>query len=384
MRCLARPLIAAWVVCAGAAMGSAQAPSLRISSPAPGELATGPMVLRADVAGRDGAAAVESLTFYVDGVIVCAKVAPVEGRCNWNAGALVRERLVRVVGTLRGGGRVVATVRTGKLDHAENVRVDVVHVGAIVTDSNGDLVPGLARDAFRLFDGNAAQSITHFSAAGVALDLLVAVDVSGSMADALPDLKEAVRAFLGAVRADDRVSLIAFNDGIFTLAERESDRARRLQAVDKLSAWGGTALYDVLGRAIDAMSEGTGRRAIVVFTDGADRASVLGVDAVQRKLEASDAMLFMVALGHGTTDRSLRATLDALAGSTGGRVLYAERPRELGDRFSTILHELAHQYVLGFEPRDRKRDGAWRPLRVEMVDRRYRVRARRGYRDVAE
>lgn len=350
--------------------------ALRIVSPARGEPATGAMTLQAAL---EPAAPDATLTFYVDGAVVCENVPAVSGRCAWNAGNLIREHLIRIVATVPGAARVVATMRTGKVDVAESVRVSVVQVGAIVTDRDGNLVSGLSKADFRLFDEGAAQPITHFSSSGVDLDILLALDVSASMTSALPALKEAAGAFLKAVRPVDRVSLLAFNESVFMLAEHEKDHERLVDAVEQLKAFGGTALYDALGKAIDTVGDGVGRKAIVVFSDGGDRDSALSLASLQRQLDASDAMVFIVALGEGTTNSMLKNTLETLAESTGGRVLFVDRPKDLTERFQTVLDELSHQYVLGFDGKPAP-GNALRALRVEMVDKKYRVRARKGYR----
>lgn len=110
---------------------------------------------------------------------------------------------------------------------------------------------GLTRNDFRILDEEERQPITSFQPTGAALELVVAVDVSGSMADAMSDVKLAVKKFLGALGQKDEVTLVAFNDALFTLARRESNAAARARAVERLSAWGGTALYDVIVRSLD-------------------------------------------------------------------------------------------------------------------------------------
>jgi Ca-activated chloride channel family protein len=356
---------------------------LSIVSPTADTLLTGPVVLRAamDAAlvGR-----VQSLTFYADGKVVCADVPPTRPECAWNAGADVKPHVIRVVASLGGDARAVATVRTARLDFAESVRVDVVQVAAVVTDRSGHFVTGLDQNAFRLSEDGVAQPISHFAAQNGDLDLVLAVDASGSMGDALPDVKEAVRAFLGALGPRDHVTLIAFNDNMYTLASHETSAAARIDAVDRLVAFGGTALYDVVSKSIDLLATGTGRRAVVLFTDGDDRNSQATLASTEEKLQGSDATLFVVGLGRGASADALRKTLEDLADASGGRVLFAEKAKELREPFTAVVSELSNQYLIGFESTNRKRDGGWRTLKIETGDKRYRVRARRGYRAPAK
>jgi VWFA-related protein len=368
----------AWLLAVPAAAQTVDS-RLTIESPTAGTLVTGATVIHvrvdADVAPRVG-----SLTFYVDGTAVCSNVQIRRPECSWNAGSDVKPHLIRVVATLAGDERLVATVRTAKLDYAETVRVDVVQLAAVVREGNGKFVTGLPREAFRVVEGGVPQQVTHFASQEASLDLVLAIDVSGSMADSIPDLKEAVSLFLHAVSTKDKVTVVAFNDAMFTLASEETSPDARVAAVNRLTAWGGTALYDVLSKSIDMLSQGTGRRAIVLFTDGEDRSSQTTLAAVREKLESTDATLFVVGLGRGATVEQLKKSLEDLVEANGGLVLFAEKARDLKTPFSKVLEELSNQYLLGYESTNQKRDGSWRPVKVETVDKKYRVRARQGYR----
>ena len=156
------------------------------------------------------------------------------------------------------------------------------------------------------------------------LEIIVAVDVSGSMKDAMPQVKGAVKKFLTALRPSDRVTLIGFNDNVFTLARPAVDLATRLKAVDRLAPWGGTALYDVIVQAIEQLGRQTGRRVLVVFTDGEDLNSHIALDAAERRLEASDAVLYPIGQGRAPKVKELKTVLERLARKSGGRAFFSE------------------------------------------------------------
>ena len=175
---------------------------------------------RPDAAGRR-----KRLLFFVDGRQVCeALTAPFE--CAWEAGSNVVAHQIRAVAELIDGGRIVRTVRTKALGYAEKVDVDVVQVTATVTDGDGQFVGGLPRSAFRVDEDGKPQKITHFASEDVPLELIVAVDVSGSMTPAMPRLKTAVKEFLGAVPDRDQVTLLGFNDSMFALTRRDDGSGR--------------------------------------------------------------------------------------------------------------------------------------------------------------
>jgi len=347
--------------------------TLRFVSPPPGSYVTGPLVLRVAIEGEGGPSAIEDVTFFADGKQIC--VAPGSRmQCEWDAGSKVEEHALRAVARLKAGGRVVANVRTKAVTFNETASVDIVQVNAVVT-SGGRFVKGLTKDAFRLLDDKDERPILGFDS-NAPLELVLAIDVSGSMQEALPDVQEAARAFLKGLRPADKVTVVAFNDTAFTLAPREATLEARLQAIDKLSAWGGTAVYDVIVRLVGQLSRQAGRRAFVVFTDGEDQNSQASLQDVARAISDSDTTFFAVGLGKGDRLRVIKANLEPLAEASGGLALFAEHSDKLLEPFATIVSDLANQYTLGFEPR---RDGKSHTLTVQVPGRDVRVRARRGY-----
>ena len=276
----------------------------------------------------------------------------------------------------------MASVHTKRLDHAEAVEVTAIQVTATVTNADDrplragpaeDGVPRSSRTACR-------RRIASFKAQNVALELLAAIDISGSMRTAVPQLKAAVKEFLAAVPSRDNVTLIGFNDNIFPLTRRSKDPAARLKAVDRLAAWGGTALYDVIVRGLDMLGEMAGRKALVVFTDGEDQGSHLARDAVLKRLEESDATLYMIGQGQRAEVPDLRDLMTRLARQSGGRAFFPDHIEELAEVFRQVIEDLSNQYLLSYEPTNGRRDGTWRTIAIEMTDPGLRVRAREGYR----
>ena len=324
-------------------------------------------------------AEVSDVTFFADGKQVCRSTNVQLPRCSWDAGPVIRSHAIRVVAALASGERLVATSRTGEVDVVEAVDVQVVQVNVAVQDRRGAFVTGLRREQFRIAEAGQPQKIVHFGAEETPLELVVAMDISASMKPALDDLRAAVKQFLASLKPTDRVTLVAFNSEMFVLTKSETSPADREQAVDQLRAFGSTAMYDVIIRSIALLSRQTGRRGLVVFSDGDDRSSQATIDVVVRSIKSSDATLFMVGLGRGREQKELRQTLESLAEPSGGRAIFAERPADLKRAFGDILQELTHQYVLGFAPASARRDGAWRTLTVDLPGLQHKVRAREGY-----
>ena len=209
--------------------------TIRIIVPEADAYVSGLTKLKAEVLPKMLATRVGQILFFADGRQVCNVLDPIAAECEWDAGAEVRPHVLRVVGNLIGGGRIVASSKTKGLDQVEKVTVDVVQVTAVVTD-RGRFVSGLEQQAFRLLEDGVPQTIGHFSSEGSPLEIVVAIDVSESMTLAMPQLKNSVKKFLGALGAKDQVTLAAFNDNMFTLTKRETNVQQRARAVDRHAA----------------------------------------------------------------------------------------------------------------------------------------------------
>ncbi len=356
------------------AQNAPTAPSIAIEEPTNESYLVGQTRLRAAV--NPATAAVSRVDFFVDGVRVCQAAArPFE--CSWDAGAAVRERVVRAVAILTSGDRLAATVRTRTLPVvAESTGVDVVLVPFVVTDDRRRFVKGLKRSDFRVLEDEVAQDISYFEAEEVPLEIVVAIDISGSMTNSMPQLKEALKRFVRAFKPTDRATLIGFNHQVYVLRQRETDRAALGSSIDGLAAAGGTSLYDAILKSLDLLGPEVGRRAVLVFSDGDDQSSLSTADPVERRVRASDAVAYFITLGGGEG----RRVLTRLSEISGGRTFSIGRINEVDEALDVIREELENQYLIGYTPRNATRDGSYRQIRVVPSQQRQQVRARQGYR----
>ena len=355
------------------------APTLRIITPSEGAYITGAVRLSAAIEPGAATRHVTEVAFFADGHQVCTIVQP-PFACEWHAGERLTEHQIRVVARLRSGERLVQTARTRGVSVAESVEVDVVQVTAVVTDGAGRFVRGLTPVDFTVLDDGRAQPISHFGAENIPLELVTAIDVSSSMRDALATVKESAKRFLGGLQPADQATVLAFNENIFTLARRTTDPAARSRAVDRMAAWGGTALYDAIIRAIDILGRQSGRRALVVFSDGDDQSSHAALDAAIRATEGSDATIYAIGQGRAIAAPALQQLLQQIASVSGGRAFFSPDASRLDQAFADILEDLRNQYVLSYPVPDGARSGAWHTIRVEAGRGKYQVRARQGYR----
>lgn len=374
-------IAASAIAAVAVSLAAQEAVAIHIVSPEDGAYVSGLVTLRVEMTPKEAVARVDEVVFSVDGRVVCRLTAP-PFVCDWDAGRRVGQHHVRVVARL-GDLRVTHAIRTRKLELAEAVDVDAVQVIAVVTDEQGEFVKGVPQAAFRVYEDDTLQSISHFASERIPLELVAAIDISGSMKSAMPQVKAAAKGFLTSVEAGHEVTVIAFNENLFTLSRRGTDPAVRGRAVDRLAAWGSTALYDAIVHGLDLLSRRPGRRAMVVFTDGDDKLSHASMPSVVRRVETSDATLYMIGQGQAAGSETLQALLTRLAQLSGGRSFFEATPGSLERVFGEILTDLSNQYLLTYQPLDTKRDGRWRAIRVEVDGPGYRVRARQGYRLVA-
>lgn len=370
-------LVAPLLFCALAAQ--TPSPTIRIVTPTEGTYVAGPTRIVAQIDPPGAAAEVTLVTFFADAHQICTVRRP-PFECEWHAGERIDEHTFRVVATLRSGTRVIDTVHTRGLSVTEDVDVDVMQITAVVTDSDNRFVRGLRREDFRVFDDGKPQPISHFAAENIPLELVAALDVSSSMRDAIDTVKAAAKRFLTEVSPSDQVTILAFNESIFTPARRATDLAARVSAVDRLDAWGGTALYDAIIRAIEILGRQSGRRAIVLFSDGEDQSSHATLETALRATEGSDATIYAIGLGRAVKAVALQKLLERITSVSGGRAFFTDEVGRLDAVFGEILEDLRHQYLLSYAVPDNRRDDEWHTIRLEVAGGRHTVRARQGYR----
>jgi len=277
--------------------------------------------------------------------------------------------------TLLTGGLVAAQDQVPQFSS----RVQLVEVYATVTDAKGELVTGLRESDFEVRENGQPQDIQTFAAGEFPLTVALGVDRSFSMAgDELQLAKQASQAFLRALRPDDRSMVVAISSEAEVIAPLSADREAQSRAIQRLDAWGSTALHDAVIASLDRLENEPGRQALVVFSDGADRYSEHSAAQVLERARRSNALIYPISFG-----KSRPAILAELSVLTGGRSFLLRDARELDKTLSGIARELRYQYLLGYTPARPLQRGAreWRSITVAVKGSRpgVRVRARDGY-----
>ena len=265
--------------------------------------------------------------------------------------------------------------------------VEVTAVTATVRDADGRLVPNLSRDSFEVFEDGAPQTISQFTSERVPVGVGLLLDVSDSMfGQRLVDARTAVERFLVDLLApDDAFFVMTFNHvpQLLTRWTESADRASVGTALDKLRAFGGTAIYDSVAAALPLMEQRPrDRAAVVLISDGADTASDVTLHRLRDRLLRTDAFIYAIAID--STDRQAINTrvnptaLSEITNQTGGSTEVVKDTAGLAAATARIAEELNTQYVLGYSSLH-PGDGKYHSIRVRVNGAGYRVRARNGY-----
>lgn len=253
-----------------------------------------------------------------------------------------------------------------------------VEVYVSVTDAAGRPVRELTADDFEVLEDGLPQKIGAFAAGAFPLHVAVAVDHSFSMAgNPLRASKRAVRGFLNALRPADESIILGIGSRVSIISAPRATREWQAAAVDALEAWGTTPLHDAVIHAIAATDVPSGRRAVVILSDGDDRYSETPAATVVDRARRANVLIYPVAIGK-TQPQLFRD----VAAVTGARAFHVRDTARLDETLRTIAADLHEQYLLGYSPSRPLVAGTtaeWRRITVRVKRTGVTVRARDGY-----
>ncbi len=261
-------------------------------------------------------------------------------------------------------------------------RIDarLVEVYATVVDQRGHFVDGLPQEAFHVLDNGQEQKVKHFESEAEAMHCAILLDTTGSMRGALPRLKNSVMHFIDALGPEDYVAIYTFTEALAIQQDFTRDKDAAKRAVLRIRAGGRTALFNALSETAETMRDQPGKKAMVVFTDGDDNASILNSDAAVKRARMDGVPLFTVAEGQALDCPELKKVLTNLSTSTGGAAFEVDGQKNMQAVFQRISGQLRHMYLLAYTPSLGPSDKDWRRIDV-LVDQVQdaRVRAKAGY-----
>jgi Ca-activated chloride channel homolog len=304
----------------------------------------------------------------------------------------------------------------GETIEGDVIRVDtsLITVPVTVRDRQGRYVPILRRQDFKLFEDGVEQKIAYFGTTDQPITVILLIDTSGSTQFRLEDIHDAAIAFTEKLKTEDSVMVISFDDSINVLTKPTTDRQQIFKAIKRARTGGGTRLYDAVESVLTKhLSTFTGRKAVVLFTDGMDTTSHRATyESTLRLAEESEAPIYTVdydtsggnsvmtqglprrptifglplpsptsTVPYPTAEEYRRAVgyLHALCNATGGRFYSGDTLFGIGQAFTWIAEELSRQYSLGYYPRATGQTGQRRTIKVRVTEPGLVVKSRDSY-----
>jgi len=269
------------------------------------------------------------------------------------------------------------------------VNATLVNTLFTVADRKGKFVTNLKRDDFRIFEDEKQQQVTAFSnESNLPLSVALLVDTSGSIRDRLRFEQEAAIQFFYSTmhRGRDRGMVITFDSLPEILQDFTDDPEQLAEAVRRIRAGGGTALYDATHLAItERLSKESEqrRRVLILVSDGDDNSSRLSMTETLDLAQRHNVTIYCISTNtaaHASSKEAERGdkTLKKFSDETGGKTFFPLRLQDLDLSFTDIGEELRSQYTIGYSP-TRSDDGTFRRIRIEVANRNYKARSRTGY-----
>jgi VWFA-related protein len=304
-------------------------------------------------------------------------------------------------------------------DEVLRIDTNLVTIPVSVLDRNGMYIADLQKQSFKIFENGIEQEIAYFGTTEQPFTVVLLLDTSSSAKYKIEEIQEAAISFVNKLKSQDTVMVISFDNGVDVLAEPTNDRETLYKAIRRAKFGGATSLYDAVDFTLrKRLNKITGRKAVVLFTDGVDTSSRTTYNSTLRIVEEADSTIFPVyydtygdngsngglmsspyppgmsmpipgtgGIRVGNSGASSREEyeigkryLRELALRTGGRVYYAKwQPRGLEEAFANIAEELRLQYSIGYYPQDAGQNGQRKQIKVRVFRPHLVVRARDSY-----
>jgi len=253
-------------------------------------------------------------------------------------------------------------------------RIEAVRVDVLVTDGSKPIL-GLGREDFEILDNGVPQAVDLVSFDEVPLNVILALDMSDSVAgERLDRLRDGGSKVLAALKSGDQAALVTFSHAVQLGARLTSDVASVQAALAETGGSGQTSLIDGSYAGIMVGESDAGRALLIVFSDGVDTSSWLRADAVLDTARRADVVVY----GVSVVSRLKPEFLREITSLTGGRLFEIEKATNLAATFLSILEEFRHRYLVSYTPKGVSRDG-WHKLDVRVKNRRTTIKARPGY-----
>ncbi|MGA8539181.1 MAG: VWA domain-containing protein, partial [Terriglobales bacterium] len=274
-------------------------------------------------------------------------------------------------------------------DYSISVNVPVVDLDVLVTTKDGQTIPGLKKENFKILEDGTPQQISTFKQTEAPITAVLLVEFASTNYDFIVEALNASYAFASTLKKDDWVAVISYDMKPQILADFTQDKRAVMAALNQLRMPGfsETNLFDALFDTLDRIDRIEGKKYIILVTTGVDTFSKLTLDKILKKIKSTkDVTIYPISVGfvareycevnHCRTrgiipvgnmdylqaDNEMRT----FASLTGGRAYFPRFQGELPEMFHDIATDIRNQYNISYHPTNAKLDGTYRKLKVEL------------------
>ncbi len=276
----------------------------------------------------------------------------------------------------------VSTLQTFKTE------VDQVTVDVAVVDKSGRFIPDIPKNSFRVLEDNVPQQVTGFSKGEAPMTVAMVIEFSARFqrlyGSTWFETLNLAWGFASTLKPEDYVAVVAYDMKTEILSDFTTNRMQTQEALHRLTipAWNEANLFDALTDTADRMSGNEGRKAILLISSGVDTFSKITFDKTRKMLQEDGVPIYAIGLmqalqimggprATGLSDMDLLVAdneMKTFASETGGQVFLPRFMGEFGGIFQQIHESLRNQYVLTYSPSNKAHDGAYRKIKVQLVD----------------
>ena len=264
--------------------------------------------------------------------------------------------------------------------------VDEVLLHASVVDDRQHIVTSLDRGAFTVFEDGKQQNIISFHHVDVPVAMGIVIDNSGSMREKRSKVNQAALNLVRSSNPKDEVFVVNFNDEYYLDQDFTNDLLKLKEALEKINASGGTALYDAVVASAEHLKRFARleKKVLFVVTDGEDNASNETLEqAVKLLQEENGPSVYAIGiLGDEEHPKRAKKALDIIAEHTGGIAFFPKTLDEVDAISRTVANDIRNQYAIGYKPTNPRGNGGFRQIRVDAKAKGYgklMVRTKSGY-----
>jgi VWFA-related protein len=247
--------------------------------------------------------------------------------------------------------------------------VDEVLLHASVVDDKQHIVTNLDRSAFTIFEDGKPQNIISFHHEDIPVSMGIIIDNSGSMREKRNKVNQAALNLVRSSNPKDEVFVVNFNDEYYLDQDFTNNLLKLKEALEKIDARGGTALYDALVASADHLKRFArlDKKVLFVVTDGEDNASNETLEQAVKQLQQENgpSVYAIGILGDEEHPKRAKRALEILAQRTGGIAFLPKTLDEVDEISRTVAHDIRNQYTIGYKPTNPRGAGGFRTVRVE-------------------